>query len=124
MQFAYPIEVEPNVDKANPTRVDTPLCVGHLVKVSIYFPWGCAGWVKLRILHYEYQLYPTNRAAWFSGNEILIEFACSFAITQGWNEFKVEVYNEDNFYAHTPIVSFNVLPWGVAPTDLGLWLEG
>lgn len=124
MQFTYGVEVQPSVEKTDPTRYATPLCAGQLVKVSIYFPWGCAGWVKVRIFHYEHQLYPTNRAAWISGNEILIEFDCNYPVTQGWNEFKVEVYNEDDFNPHTPIVSFNILSWDAAYPGQQPWIEG
>jgi len=124
MEFTYPIPVEPNITKGSPTRVSTPLSAGTLKKVSVYFPWGCAGLVGIRILHYEHQLYPTNLNDWFIGNEILIEYESEYEITEGWNEFKVEVYNEDDFYNHTPIVSFNVLRGGeyIIPTET--WMEG
>lgn len=109
MQFTYPIEVEPDTLETDPTRVITKLCVGILQKVSVYFPWGCAGLVGIRILHYEHQLYPTNLDNWYTGNEILIEFKSEYMILEGQNEFKVEAYNLDDFYSHTPIVDFVVL---------------
>jgi len=124
MQYTYPIPVEPSTTAASPERVSTPLCVGTLKKVSIYFPWGCAGLVGIRILHYEHQLYPTNLDDWYVGNEIFIEFECEYQIEEGHNEFKVEAYSTDDFYSHTPIVGFNVLRGvsGLPPTEL--WVEG
>lgn len=109
MQFTYPIEVDPDTTATDPKRVATKLCVGILQGVSIYFPWGCAGLVGVRILHYEHQLFPTNLDDWYTGNEIFIEFEAEYLILEGPNEFKVEAYNLDDFYSHTPLVGFNVL---------------
>jgi hypothetical protein len=124
MQFTYPVEVDPNTEESSPTRVQTKLCVGVLQKVSVYFPWGCAGLVGIRILHYEHQLCPTNPDEWYIGNEIFIEFESEYLILEGWNDFKVEGYNEDDFYTHTPIVSFNVLRGGLAMPGEMAWVEG
>jgi hypothetical protein len=124
MQFTYPIEVEPDTAENSPTRVSTKLCVGVLKKVGVYFPWGCAGLVGIRILHYEHQLYPTNLDDWYTGNEIFIEFESEYMILEGANEFKVEAYNLDDFYSHTPIVSFNVLRGEMGFATSQGWVEG
>lgn len=124
MQFTYPIEISPSTLASEPKRLVTKLDQGTLTKVSVYFPWGCAGLVGIRVLHYEHQIYPTNPVEWFTGNEIQIEFRDEYLIEQGAGEFKVEGYNQDDFYTHTPIVSFVVLPVGgpfVPPTT---WIEG
>jgi hypothetical protein len=122
MQFTYPIEVSPNTTKAAPERLEIKLCIGIIQKVSIYFPWGCAGLVGLRILHYEHQLYPTNPDDWYTGNEIYIEFDDEYPILEGPNEFKIECYNEDDFYSHTPIVGFNVLRGGLGGMSSQGWV--
>lgn len=124
MQFTYDITIEQNTTEADPTREKTKLCAGILRRVQIDFPWGCAGLVGIRILHYEHQLYPTSLDKWFIGNEISIVFDCEYPITQGWNEFKVEGYNEDDFYPHTPVVNFNVLPLGMGILEQPVWIEG
>ena len=124
MQFTYPITILPSTTEAAPKREITKVCYGILRKGSVYFPWGCAGLVGIRILHYEHILYPTNPDQWFIGNEILIEFACEYEVLAGWNDFKVEGYNEDDFYPHTPIVTFNVLsPSYLWPRE-EYWVEG
>lgn len=115
MRYEFPILTPVVTEKDNPNRDRTRLVLGDLVKVSIYFPWGCAGYVGIRILHYEHQLYPTNLDEWFIGNEIQIEFECAYPIREGRNQFYVESYNEDDFYPHTPIVSFDVMPIGTLP---------
>lgn len=124
MQFTYEITVPVNTTKDDPERLPIKLCYGHLKRVQVFFPWGCAGWVGIRVVHYEYQLYPTNRASWFMGNDLLIDFECEYEILQGWNEFKLEGYNEDNFYPHKPIVAFNVLPMPNVPLNFMPWIEG
>ena len=124
MQFTFDITIEPNTLKSEVKRKISKLCYGTLKKVSIYFPWGCAGYAGIRIIHYEHQLYPTNPDQWFTGNEILIEFDCEYDILQGWNDFKIEGYNEDEEYLHTPIISFVVLPIiGMYPPR-ETWVEG
>ena len=124
MQFVYPVTVEPGTTESDPHRLLIKLCVGVLQKVSIYFPWGCAGLVGLRVLHYEHQLYPTNPDEWFVGNEILVEFKDEYLIVEGPNEFKIEAYNLDDFYSHSPVCSFNVLRGGMGFEPGGFWLEG
>jgi len=109
MQFTYPIEVEPNTLETDPERLEIKLCIGVIQKISIYFPWGCAGLAGIRVFHYEHQLYPTNPDEWFAGNEVFIEFDDEYSILEGPNEFKVEAYNLDELYSHSPVVSFNVL---------------
>lgn len=124
MEYTFEIETSPTTLESDPVRVATPLNKGRLVQVSIYFPWGCAGLAHVRILHYEHQLYPTNRGAWFAGNEILIKFECAYEIDQGHTEFKVEAYNEDDFNQHTPIVEFVVLPVSGLFKAPVAWVEG
>lgn len=124
MQYHFPLTLSPNTQIASPTRLTTKLCIGILEKISVYFPWGCAGLVGIRILHYEHQLCPTNRGEWFTGNEINIEFRAEYFIWEGENDFKIEGYNLDDFYEHTPLISYNVLRGGLAvPTSNG-WVEG
>ena len=123
MQFTYPITVEPSTEESDPERLQVKLCIGTLKKVWVYFPWGCAGYVGVRILHYEHQLFPTNLDEWFIGNEILIEFECEYLIMGGTNEFKIEAYNEDDFYPHTPIVGFNILRGGLFIPESTSWVE-
>lgn len=124
MQYTFPIEIPANTTESSPVRVSTPLNKGQLRKCSVYFPWGCAGLAHVRILHYEHQLYPTNPDEWLTGNEIFIEFECAYDIEQGFTEFKVEAWNEDDFYQHTPIVSFVVLPLVGLYTAPTFWAEG
>jgi len=124
MRYDFAIATPANTVIATPVRVATPLNKGRLVYGSVYFPWGCAGWVHVRILHYEHQLAPHNLDAWFSGNELLVEFECAYDIEQGHTEFKVEAYNEDNFNSHTPIASFVVLPISGLYQAPVAWVEG
>lgn len=124
MKYTYPIEIPLQTLVNDPIRVLTPLNVGELSECSIYFPWGCAGLAFIRILHYETQLYPTNRDEWFYGNELLIKFGCAYEIQEGWNNFKVEGYNESKFYTHTPTVEFVVLPISGLYQQPISWVEG
>lgn len=124
MRYDFEIETSANTLISAPVRVLTPLNKGRLVYGSVWFPWGCAGLAHVRILHWEHQLYPTNLDAWFSGNDLLIPFECAYDVEQGHTEFKVEAYNEDDFYEHVPVVSFVVLPISGLYRPPVAWVEG
>lgn len=124
MEYVYPITIQPNTAETSPTRLNVKLNIGTLVNVEVYFPWGCAGAVGVRVLHYESQLFPTNPDEWFTGNDILIRFECEYEILEGPGEFKIEGYNECDTYPHAPIVHFNVLRRELPyPATTG-WVEG
>lgn len=116
MQFSFPITIPANTEITNPTRLETILCAGVLKKCSVYFPWGCGGLAHVRILHYEHQLAPVNIQQWYNGNDIYIEFRMEYPIYEGWVEFKLEGYNQDDTYPHTPIVNFVIIPFATSPT--------
>lgn len=124
MEYSYPITIPTETTEGEPKRVITKLCAGILREVTVYFPWGCAGYVGIRILHYEHQLYPTNPDQWFTGNEIEIKFLCDYSILQGWSHFKIEGYNEDDTNPHTPIVTFNIIPITSMVLPGQSWVEG
>lgn len=124
MQFTFEIDVPANTTKTDPVRETAKLGYGELKKVQIDFPWGCASYVGIRILHFEHILYPTNTDKWFIGNEVSITFECAYYITQGIGDFKIEAYNEDDFYLHSPVISFNVLPIMGLPSGEAPWVEG
>lgn len=122
MQFNFAIEVDENTTEGDPKREKVKLSIGILTKVSVLLPWGCAGLVGVRILHYEHQLYPTNPDAWFIGNDVFIEFEDEYLILEGPGEFIIEAYNLDDFYSHSPIVGFNVLRSGLGGATTQGWV--
>lgn len=124
MQFAYEIETPANTTAKVPKRVATPLTVGILKRCTVAFPWGCAGYVGVRILHYEQQLCPLNRDSWFIGDDVHIVFDMEYLVLEGPKEFKVEAYNEDDTYQHIPIVSYNLAPLGIRGIGDIPWVGG
>ena len=124
MLFTFPLEIVTGTQKANPKREQVKLCIGVIKKISVDFPYGCAGWVGVRIFHYEHQIYPTNLDEWLVRTKRPIEFECEYEITGGPGEFKIEGYNLDDYNDHTPIITFNVLREGMpGPETIG-WVEG
>lgn len=124
MQFAYEIETPANTTKVVPKRVATPLTAGILKRCLVTFPFGCAGLVGIRILHYEHQLCPLNRDSWFTGDNVTIAFDMEYLILEGWSDFKVEAYNEDDTYQHIPVISYNIAPLSVRGIGGIPWIGG
>lgn len=123
MRYQVSLTIPASTTEASPTVENIALPYGELTTCYVYFPWGCAGLVHVRVIHNERQIYPTSPDEWFEGNDIEIIFDCKYELGEAWNHFRVEGYNEDDFYPHTPIIQFTVLP----ATDLWVspqvWLE-
>lgn len=123
MKYQVSLDMDPQTLITDTDTEVLPLPMGILKEASIFFPWGCAGLAHIRIIHNEHVLYPTNPDEWFSGNNILITFECLYELTENWNRFKIEGYNEDDMYSHTPIIAFVVLPSNDEPFTFPVWLE-
>lgn len=123
MRYQVSLLIPASTSIATPASESLLLPHGVLDELEIYFPWGCAGLAHVRVVHNESQLYPTSPGEWFEGNDILIEFPCEYELLEAWNSFRVEGYNEDDFYPHTPIVGLTVLPargsWASIPLHIG-----
>lgn len=124
MKYQVDLTIDPSTPESSPASEDLFLPFGELREGAVYFPWGCAGWAHIRIKHNEHVLYPTNPDKWFTGNDILIKFECMFELSEAWNLFQVEGFNEDDFNDHTPIVSFIVLPATGLFRAPVVWVEG
>lgn len=124
MRYQVSLAIPANTPKSNPVVEELALPFGELTECYVMFPWGCAGLAHVRILHNERQIYPTTTNEWFEGNDIEIVFDCRYELGEAWNRFKVEGYNEDDFYPHTPIIQFSVLPVSGLWVRPEIWVEG
>jgi len=98
---------------------------GEIRRVRIWFPPGCAGLAYARVLIDEHQVYPSNLAAWYSGDGLLISFDDSLSLNQHTQTMALEVYNNDDTYPHTVSVGVTVWPEikAAAPAGLPRWLS-
>jgi len=74
---------------------------GTITRLSILFPSGCAGLAHIRIMHNEYQVWPTTPGQSFIGDGNYMVFDETYTLPDAWNYIRVEGWNEDDSYQHT-----------------------
>lgn len=109
MNYVVDMTIPLDTAKADMERQEIRLPKGVVKKVSIYFPWGCAGMVSIVVFEYEHQVWPTQHEKYYRGNEVLIEFPEDHDLPDEWNLFSVRGWSPGTEYEHTPIVSITVL---------------
>lgn len=110
MYYEYTLTIPANTPSSAPVREVVSLCPGTITKVDIFFVPDCAGYVGVRVLRFEHQLWPTNPDVWFRRNEDGPDWEESFPLDDDPYELIVEGYNEDDSYAHDVILGFAVIP--------------
>ena len=93
MFFAWDITVPANTAESSPKEQILKLTKGIITKVDIFFPAGCHGLVKVRILRNEFQLIPLSKGEWVTGDDAAIP-------TEGYYEFET-IPSKLKFIAHS-----------------------
>jgi len=61
MFYAWDIIIPADTEESDPVEQALKITKGVITKLSVKFPPGCKGLVKVRILRYESQLVPLSR---------------------------------------------------------------
>lgn len=109
MHYVVELAIPADTAEADMEKAEIRLPQGVIKKVGVFFPWGCAGMVKVKIFECEHQVWPTHLERHYSGDNILIEFPEDYELPEVWNLFSVRGWSPDTNHAHTPIVFFSVL---------------
>jgi len=123
MDYVYDFTLPANTPVTSPTLHRFTLPYGEVIGVRVYFPPGCAGLAYVRVLHDELQVWPSNPEYWYHGDGIQIAFAESHNLSEDLNYLKLEGWNLDDTYPHTPIIG---LTHRAAPSEhlvLPSWLS-
>ena len=116
MDYDFDLSIPANTPESDPVTVEFKVPAGMITRVRIMIPEGCFGLVHVRIMHYEYQVWPSNPGEWYEGDGVQIEFDESYRLEEDWNPIRIEGYNEDDTYDHTIRVGLSVQPpsvtWG------------
>ena len=110
MLFHDVLDVPANTPINTPFNQILRLDVGSLKKIWIFFPPGSEGSTKVRILHEERVLYPTNTEEWFSGDSVFVTFEEDYLIEKAHQLVRLEGYNGDTVNNHKVYFEFNILP--------------
>jgi len=110
MYHVFNIETQRNTTRENPLETDMILPLGVIYKVRIRFPPGSAGKLGLQVFHLLHQLFPSNPDGFFCGDDEIIEFKEKYELTKEENVLVAKTWNESEYFSHSVIISFNVLP--------------
>ncbi len=92
--------------------VDTNMILtkGRIKRISVYFPWGCAGLVGIQIIRRTYQLMPLTRGEWLTGNELLLTYNYNYDLGVEPYQLVIRCYNLDDTYQHTLYINLSGYP--------------
>ncbi len=77
------------------------LTKGFVYQVGIYFPPGSGGLLRVRVRDYKTQLWPSDQAEWFFGDDVSFTWPESHSIDVEPYELAVQYQNLDEIYDHT-----------------------
>lgn len=111
MIYETRLTILPSTLPEAPASVVLPVNPGILTRVEIIFPAGCCGLVHLQVFYYEHQIYPSNPDSDFSGDDSHLEFTEDLELRGAPFEFRIDGWNYDDTYQHTPIFRLTILPF-------------
>ena len=109
MLFSKQITVSASTTEVDATSVYIKIRKGVLSRVWITFPAGCAGLVKMRVLHGGHPFIPVNQDNYLRGDNYTFELPIMYEITDHPTILTVKIWNDDDTYDHTVDVLFLVL---------------
>lgn len=104
----FSIAVSPNTSEEAATTQKMTLPKGIIKRVEVVFPDGCAGLVAVQIFRGRSQVWPYNPGEAFRANNDVIGFDEYILLTDKPFTFTAKVWNEDQYYSHTPVIRFLV----------------
>jgi len=94
---------------------------GVVYKVTVWFPYGCAGTTRIAIFDGNYQCWPTTIGQFFSGSRVKYDFEDTYLKEKPPYEFIIKGYNSDSrnnhlAYIHIGLVSNEIFMARFLPT--------
>lgn len=114
MFFAWDITILAGTADNAPKKETLELAAGVITGISVKFPSGCHGLVKVRLNHGEFQLMPLSRAEWVTGDDEPVKMATYYELKPGMSKLKFEGSSPVCSYPHTVTIRVSILPRAVA----------
>ncbi|GAH39242.1 unnamed protein product [marine sediment metagenome] len=115
MNYNFELEIPEMNEEVGRNELEMPVTYGVITKVIIVVPPGHDNLTGLRIFYHESQLYPLNRAGYYHGDSLHIEFDEYQPLIVEPFELKAKGWNADEKLSHTFIMNFTVL----RPEEIG-----
>lgn len=104
------VTVPKNTLETQPVRHQFLINRGTIIRAYIHFPWGCAGLVKLRVLHEGHPFLPVEADAHIRGDDFTFDLPIMYEIRNMPELITIEAWNEDDTYDHTVDVLLLTVP--------------
>ena len=83
---------------------------GWIYRAWLIFPPGCAGLVKVRVLHQGHPIIPINKSDYIKADDYTFELPMYYEIPTEPFRVTFEGWNEDDTYSHEITLMLLVLP--------------
>ena len=109
MFYDFAITVLANTLESVPKEQEMKLTLGVIQKVSILFPPGPHGMVKLKIMEGGHQFLPTNPEGYFATDDEVLNIDEFYELTSEPYILKAIAYSPGTTYPHTISIRIGVL---------------
>ena len=114
MWFAWDVTITAGTEEGSPKTVVLKLSKGVITHAGIFFPPGCHGLVKSRLLFHEFQLIPLSKGEWATGNDAEVGGERFYKMGSAPYELKLVACSPSCIYDHTITIRIEVNPEAVA----------
>lgn len=114
MFWAWDITITAGTTEATPYTKKLKVSKGVITYIGIFFPPGCHGLVKVRLLHNEFQLIPLSRGEWVTGNGMEVQSERHYELFHKDFALKFQGCSPTCSWNHTVTVRVTVVPEIVA----------
>jgi len=112
--YAWDITIPANTLLTAPVEQTLKITNGVIVRISVKFPSGCHGLVKMRLLRWRFQVVPLSGGEWLTGDDETVDFPEYYEITKDPFELKFVGTSPGTCFPHSLAVRVVVLPKAVA----------
>ncbi len=83
---------------------------GWIYRAWLIFPPGCAGLVKVRVLHQGHPIIPVNKSDYVKADNYTFELPMFYEVPEEPYRITFEGWNEDDIHNHTITLMLLILP--------------
>jgi hypothetical protein len=108
--YSFDLAVPAATTAASPAVLNARLNKGHITRVQVLFPPGPAGLVSTYCKRADVQIYPTNPAGVFAGDDAIVEWRDDYPLADEPLVLRLFAYSPNARFAHTVTWRFELLP--------------
>lgn len=114
MLFAWDITIAADTVVTAAKEQNLKLSKGVIVKISVKYPSGCHGLVKMRLQHRRFQIVPLTSGEWLTGDDEAVDFLEYYELSHAPYELKFIGVSSGTTFPHTLAIRIVVLPKKIA----------